>query len=113
MRSASAGFLRSAAIRKLRPATAVDRKIPRAREDRAWLQPIKPADRMGKMRRIRIADVLREMREVDVLVGEIQEMPRPLPSAEGAEGDAGLLLEQMQEARGRKSSLHGAGRRRY
>ncbi len=54
---------------------------------------------------IGIADVLREMREVDVLVGEVQQMPRALPGAEGAERDPGLLLEQMQEARRRQPGL--------
>ena len=50
------------------------------------------------MRGVGIADILRQMRKVDVLVGEMQQVPRALPGAEGAEGDAGLFLEQMQEA---------------
>ena len=54
---------------------------------------------MAEMRRIRIADILRQMREIDILVDEVQQMARPLPGAEGTERHAGLLLEQMQEAR--------------
>src|SRR6476659_7510841 len=77
--------------------TAVDREIARAGEDRARLQSVEAADRMAEMGGIGIANVLCEMGEIDVLVGEMQEMPRPFPGAEGAEGDSGLLLEQMQE----------------
>src|SRR4029453_18373024 len=65
------------------------------------------------MRGVGIADILRQMRKVDVLVGEMQQMPRPLPGAERAEGNAGLFLEQMQEARRRKSGLGGAACRRH
>ena len=53
------------------------------------------------MRGVGIAYILREMREVDVLIGEVQQMPRPLPGAERAERNAGLFLEEMQEARRR------------
>src|SRR5260370_40320927 len=74
---------------------AIDRKVPRAREDRTRLQPVKPADRMAEMGRVGIADILCEMRKVDVLIGEVQQMPRPFPGAEGTERDAGLLLEQV------------------
>src|SRR3954465_7247668 len=63
---------------------------------------------MAEMRRIGIANVLRQMREIDVLVDEMQQMPRPLPGAECAERDAGLLLEQMQEARRRQANRCGA-----
>src|SRR5471032_794754 len=35
-------------------------------------------------------------------------MPRALPGAKGAEGYAGLLLEQMQESRGRQIDGSGA-----
>src|SRR3954464_10160062 len=53
------------------------------------------------------------MREVDVLVGEMQQMPRTLPGAERAERDSGLFLEQMQKARRRQPGLRGAARRRH
>src|SRR3954451_2032005 len=53
------------------------------------------------------------MRKVDVLVGEMQQMPRPLPGTERTEGNAGLFLEQMQEARRGQSRLGGAARRRH
>src|SRR5215813_11181349 len=71
-----------------RAAAAVDREVARADEDRARLQAVEAADRVAEMRRVGIADVLREMSEVEVLVGEVQEMPRALPGAEGAEGNA-------------------------
>ena len=102
------GLLRQRGLFGPLPA-AVDREIARAGEDRARLQAVEAADRMAEMRRIRIADVLREMREVDVLVGEVQQMPRALPGAERAEGDAGLLLEQMQEARRGQAGFRRAG----
>src|SRR5262249_22527312 len=98
MRAVSTGFLRPPAIRKLRPAGMVDHEITRARKDCARLQAVKSADRVAKMRRIGVADVLRQMREVDVLVGEMQEMTRALPGPERAKGNAGFLLEQMQKA---------------
>src|SRR6266702_6905735 len=100
MRGASGRFLRPPAI-GADPAAGVDREIARAGKDRARFQAEEAADRVAEMRGIRIADVLREMREVDVAVGEMQEMPRALPGAERAEGDSGLFLEQMQEARRR------------
>src|SRR6267142_599173 len=50
-------------------------------------------------RGVGIADILRKMRKVNVLVGEMQQMPGALPGAERSEGDSGLFLEQMQEAR--------------
>src|SRR5882724_3055448 len=65
------------------------------------------------MRGVGIADILREMRKVDVLVGEMKQMPRPLPGAERTEGNAGLFLEQMQEARRGQSGLGGAARRSH
>src|SRR3954454_25072150 len=65
------------------------------------------------MRGVGIADVLREMREVDVLVGEVQQMPRPLPGTERAERNAGLFLEQMQEPRRRQTGLASATRGRH
>src|SRR5438445_626592 len=65
------------------------------------------------MRGVGIADILREMRKVDVLVGEMKQMPRPFPGAERTEGNAGLFLEQMQEARRGESGLSGAARRRH
>src|SRR5258708_27116818 len=76
-----------------------DREIARARKNRARLQPVEPADRMAEMRGVGIADILRQMREIEILVGEMQQMARAFPGTEGAERDAGLLLEQMQEAR--------------
>ena len=101
MRPASAGFLRPPAIVGAGATAAVDRQIARAGKDRARLQAVEAADRVAEMRGVGIADVLRQMREVDVLVGEMQQMPRALPGAERAEGNAGLFLEQMQEARRR------------
>src|SRR6185437_11014771 len=91
---------------------AIDREIARAGKDRARLQTIEPADRVAEMRGIGIADILREMGEVEVLIGEMQEMPRALPGAEGAEGNAGLLLEQMQETRSGKTVFRRTARRR-
>src|SRR5439155_26511378 len=96
-----------------RRGAGVDRKIARAGKNRARLQAVEAADRVAEMRRVGIADVLRQMREVDVLVGEMQQMPRPLPGAERAERDSGLLLEQMQEARRRQPGFRGATRGRH
>src|SRR4029079_4126667 len=90
MRSASAGFLRPPAIAGRGMAVAIDRQIARTRKDRARLQPIEAADRVAEMRGVGIADVLREMCEVDVLVGEMQQMARPLPGTERTEGNSGL-----------------------
>src|SRR6266567_4325823 len=98
MRGASARFLRPPAI-GADPEAGVDRQIARAGKDRARLQAVEAADRVAEMRRIGIADILRQMRKVDVLVGEMQQMPRPFPGAERTEGNTGLFLEQMQEAR--------------
>src|SRR5258705_13833578 len=100
MRPALAGFLRPRAI-GANAAAGVDRQIARAGKDRARLQAVKPSDRVAEMRGVGIADILREMRKVDVLVGEVQQMPRPLPGPERAERDPGFFLEQMQEARRR------------
>src|SRR5215471_14715683 len=97
MRAVSAGFLRPPAIRELRPASMVNHEITRAGKDCARLQAVKSADRVAEMRRIGIADVLRQMCKVDVLVGEMQQMARALPGPERTEGNAGFLLEQMQE----------------
>src|SRR3954454_24079046 len=94
-------------------AAAINRKIARADEDRARLQTVEAADRVAEMGGIGIADVLREMGEVEVLVGEVQQMPRALPGAEGAERDAGLFLEQMQETRSGKSGVRRACVRRH
>src|SRR4051794_37787063 len=94
-------------------AAAIDREIARADEDRARLQAVEAADRVAEMGGVGIADVLREMGEVEVLVGEVQQVTRPLPGAEGAERDAGLFLEQMQEARSGKSGFRRACVRRH
>src|SRR6185437_13055800 len=99
MRPGLSGFLRPCAIGG-GPAAVIDREIARAGEDRPRLQAIEAADRMAEMGRIGVTDILRQMGEVEVLVGEMQQMPRPLPGAECPERDTGLLLEQMQEARG-------------
>src|ERR1700675_2281713 len=93
MRPASTGFLRPRAIVGLRATAGKDRKVARAGKDRARLQAVEAADRVAEMRGVGIADILREMREVDVLVGEVQQMPRPLPGAERTERDSGLFLE--------------------
>ena len=45
------------------------------------------------------------MGQIDVLIGEVQKMPRAFPGPEGAKRDAGVLLEQMQEARGGQPGL--------
>src|SRR3978361_1965435 len=112
MRPGSTGFLRPCAIVGLGAAAGINRKIARAGKDRARLQPVEAPDRVAEMRRVGIADILREMREVDVLVGEVQQMPRALPGAERTERDSGLFLEQMQEARRRPPRVRGAARRR-
>src|ERR1019366_1153628 len=91
----------------------VDREVPRSRKDRARLKAVEPADRMAEMRRIGVADVLRQMGEIDVFVDEMQQMPRALPGAKRAKRDAGLLLEQMQESRRRQTSRCGAVGRRH
>src|SRR6185437_12371265 len=65
------------------------------------------------MRGVGVADILREMRKVDVLVGEMKQMPRPLPGTERTEGNSGLFLEQVQEARWRQSSFRSTARRRH
>ena len=64
-----------------------------------FVQAVEAADRMTEMGRIGITDILREVREIDVGVDEMQQMPRPLPGPERPEGHAGLVLEQMKEAR--------------
>ncbi len=52
------------------------------------------------------------MRQIDVLVDKVQQMPRPLPGPEGAERNSSLLLEQMQEAGRRQiGGRRAAGRR--
>src|SRR5882757_6192574 len=113
MRPASTGFLRPRAIVGLSATAGIDREIPRAGKDRARLQSVEAADRVAEMRRVGIADILREMCEVDVLVGEVQQMPCPLPGAEGAERDSGLFLEQMQEARRRQPGFRRTACRRH
>src|SRR5258706_12416094 len=86
---------------------AINREISRAQKNRARLQSIEPADRMAEMRRVGGADVLRQMRQIDILVGKVQQMPRALPGAKAAERYAGLLLEQMQEPRRRQACRCG------
>ena len=93
-------LLASTRYRRRRCVLAVDRKVAGAREDRARLQPVKAPDRVAEMGGVGIADFLRQMRQIEVLIGEMQQVPRAFPGPEGAEGDTGLLLEQMQEARG-------------
>src|SRR5258708_15661877 len=127
MRPATSRFLRPRAIAgaRLRPPgaetgtigdaglAAVNREIPRAQKNRARLQSIEPADRMAEMRRVGVADVLRQARQIDILVRKVQQMPRALPGAKGAERYAGLLLEQMQEPRRRQTSRCGTIGRRH
>src|SRR6266436_1283181 len=62
---------------------------------------------MAEMRRVGIADVLRQVRQIDILVGKVQQMPRALPGAKRAERYAGLLLEQVQEPRRRQTGRCG------
>src|SRR5262249_1388864 len=104
----SGRFLRQAAVGKVAPPAMVNREIARARQGGGGFQAIKPADGMAEMGGVGIADVLREMREVEVLIGEMQQMPRALPGVERAERDAGLLLEEMQKARCRQPRLRRA-----
>src|ERR1700722_19059464 len=92
---------------------AIDREIPRPGENRTRLQAVEMPDRMAEMARIGIADILRQMRQIDVLIGEMQQVPSTLPGPECAERDASLLLEQMQEARRGKSGLRGAACSRH
>src|SRR3954469_3658800 len=111
MRPAGSDFLRPAANGRSGPPlpeasalgqiwiAAIDRQIPRPGKDRARLQSIEPPNRMTEMRRIGIADVLRQMREIDFFVDEMQQMARPLPGPESAERYSGLLLEEVQEPR--------------
>src|SRR6478752_2490655 len=112
MRPALARFLRPPAIVRADAAT-VDREIARAGKNRTRHQAVEAADRMAEMRRIRIADILRQMRKVDVLVGKMQQMPGALPGAERTERDSSLLLEQMQEARWRQAGFRRAACRRH
>src|SRR5207247_3349871 len=91
----------------------VNREIPRAQKNRARLQSIEPPDRMAEMRRVGIADVLRQMRQIEILVGKVQQMPRALPGAKRAERYAGLLLEQVQEPGRRQTSRCSAIGRRH
>src|SRR5258708_26722672 len=99
MRPALAGFLRPCAISGANAAAVVDRQITRAGKDRTRLQAIESSDRVAEMGGVGIADVLREMRQVDVLGGEVQQMPRALPRPERAELDSGLLLGHVQVPR--------------
>src|SRR4051794_35155286 len=78
VRRTSAGFLRPPATAR----AAVDREIARAGKDRTRLQAVEAADRVAEMGGVGIADILREMGEIDVLIGEVQQMPRPLPGPE-------------------------------
>ena len=68
---------------------------------------------MAEMRRVGVADVLRQVRQIDILVSKVQQMPRALPGAKRAKRDAGLLLEQVQEPRRRQTSRYGAIGRRH
>src|SRR6185436_6608637 len=43
----------------------------------------------------------------------MKQMPRPLPGTERTEGNSGLFLEQVQEARWRQSSFRSTARRRH
>src|SRR5260370_16464816 len=72
MRPALAGFLRPRAIVGANGAAAVDRQLARPGKDRPRLQAVKPSDRVAEMRGVGIADIRREMREVDVLAGEVE-----------------------------------------
>src|SRR3954447_22770155 len=97
MGTPAADYLRPAAIARSRPSlaktvavehagiAAVDREIARARKDGARLQAIEPPDRMAEMSRVGVADTLRQMRQVDIFVDEVEQMPRPLPGPESAE----------------------------
>src|SRR5215213_11835954 len=110
MRPAGSDFLRPAANGRSGPPlpeasalgqiwiAAIDRQIPRTGKDRARLQSVEPANRMTEMRRVGIADILRQTREIDFFVDEMQQMARPLPGPESAEGYPGLLLEKVQES---------------
>src|SRR4051794_24502734 len=113
MRRALAGFLRQRATVGANTAAAVDGEIARAGKDRARHQPVKPSDRVAEMGGIGITDVLGEMRQIDVLIGEVQQMPRTLPGSERTERDSGLLLEQMQETRRRQPRLRRTACRRH
>src|SRR5215212_2717778 len=124
MRPAGSDFLRPAANAASGPPlpearvlskvgiAAVDRQIPRTGKDRARLQSIEPPDRMTEMRRVGIADILRQMREIDFFVDEMQQMASPLPGPESAEGYSGLLLEKVQESRRRQANRGGVISRR-
>src|SRR6202171_1507128 len=68
---------------------------------------------MAEMSRVGIADILRQMREIDILIVEVQQMPRTLPGAEGAKRDSGILLEQVQETRRGQSSGRSTACRRH
>src|ERR1700738_14446 len=107
-RAPSGPALTEAGTVEHRRIAAVDRQIPRSLEDRARLQAVEAADRMAEMGRIGVADVLCQMRQIDVFVDEMQQMPRPLPGAEGAKRHAGLFLEQMQEPRRRQIDRRSA-----
>src|SRR5882724_8457945 len=127
MRPAPSDFLASTRYRRFQPPSgpslafgakhariaAVDREISRARENRARFQSIEPADLMAEVSRIGISDILCQMRKVEVLIGEVQQMPRAFPGAEGTERDASLLLEQVQEARRGQSSGCSTACRRH
>src|SRR5260370_28578392 len=95
------------------PAAPIDPEIGRAGKKRARHQAIEPGDRMAEMRRVGIADILCQMRQIDILVSEVQQMPRALPGAEGTKRDASLLLEQVQEARRGQSSGCSTACRRH
>src|SRR5258706_12235503 len=120
MRPATSRFLRPRAIAsRLRPPVAetgaiedagiaaINREIRRAQKNRARLQSIEPADRMAEMRRVGVADVLRQVRQIDILVGKMQQMPGALPGAKPAERYPGLLLEQVQEPRRQQTGRYG------
>src|SRR5258705_11257360 len=81
-------FLRQRAIGRRGRAAVVDREIAGAGKNRARLQSVEAADRVAEMGGVGIADVLREVGGIDVLVGEMQQMPRPLPGPERTERDS-------------------------
>src|SRR5215211_4349785 len=88
MRPVSTGFLRQPAIARLGRAAAVDREIAGAGKNRTRLQPVEAADRVAEVGGIGIADILRQMGEIDVLVGEMQQIARTTRGSSGRCGKA-------------------------
>src|SRR5437868_1941124 len=79
-------------------ASLVHGEPPRSREDVAGSQAVHLADRMAEMGRVRIAGVERDVGQRGALPHVAQQAAGALPGPEGAEGQAGLLLEEVQEA---------------